>query len=412
MKSKIIKGESHQPISSILSGNKGVNYITQHADKKEYKPSKAQNESNRINSNFYKSYNENAYESSFLKNLDDNLFEYLANQNSKDKSFSNKNEMYPMLEEKEKFLSLENIDNNQSILHNNHNNNYNNFAINQYEESIRNIYKENLNEERLSKIFKESSNEKNNKNLNETKYKEFSNENGTGLLNIQNQNNKKNSTPDYNYANYNQNQITNNKKTKAKQTINSTNYINQTFDNNISNVGSSKDYKLNLNDSNKNFNNLKKNSEELIDSNYLNSIGMNEDLIKKDDCQNLNLNLALNEDDKSIFMKTYKSQNPFEDYSFGQNSNIFNWTKPIEGIMHKLPNETKEKMNFNFDLSRNASLDYNDIFKSVTNQEKFEENNKLARENNLFYDVSFFSISSIDKKCKAVSDPGCKGKKF
>jgi hypothetical protein len=136
-----------------------------------------------------------------------------------------------------------------------------------------------------------------------------------------------------------------------------------------------------------------------------NNLGSNQNMeLKKE-----NLILGLNEEDKSIFVRSYKSPNPFDDYNFAQNSNIFNSPNPMEGIMYKLSTDNNEKMNINFDLSRNSSIDYNEIFKSGTLNDNMEEK-KLPKENNIFFDDSFFSISSNDKKSEAVSEPFQKNK--
>ena len=403
MKSKIIKNESTQGRSGISSGNREANYITQHGDKKEYKNPKASNDSNRINSSFYRSYNDNTYENLFLKNLVDNLFEYIGDQNNKEKSFNIiKNELYPMRGEKEKFLALENFDCSKINMLENNNNNFN------IDISKEHIY-----------------------------------EKGAAKFNIENDPNRKNSglglgyptqkdfaAANFNQKDFNEKETLNNGKLKAKEILKNADFndikINKinNFDdtktspltviNHGSKQNSSKNFKLNLsnqNDNNTLTNNVKDNelhkrnsnvnANNRINLNNFNLIAIREDSNNR---KRNDLNLALNEEDKSIYMKSFKSPNPFEDYSFGQNSNIFNSPNPMEGIMYKLSNEVlNDKMNFNFDLSRNSTLEYNDIFKSTAGAEQLEDK-KLPKESNLFYDDSFFSISSNDRKSEANSE--------
>lgn len=433
MKSKIIKNEAAQGRSAILSGNKEFNYITQYTDKKEYKPSKSQGDSSRINSNLFRNYNENTYENLFLKNLVDNLFDYIADQNSKEKLFGNKNDLYPMLGEKEKFLALENFDNTKSILLDNNGNGQNTILTNQNGGFSKKTNIANFKAECFQKSLNTNSNMNNSKDVN---FKAFYDENSTEIFKIENDPNRKNSglNPGFtsqsnSWGALNNHEILNNGKSKGKQTmINANNKDHGTnnnlnssaaFPTNLNNMqkpdSTSKNFKLTISEENNklcsNINNqfhLGKNNsiDNNIGDNNFNYFGLKEELNKKDE-----LNLALSEEDKSIFMKTFKSPNPFEDYSFGQNSNLFNSPNPMEGIMYKLNEAQNEKVNFNFDLSRNSTLDYNDIFKPVTGAEHLEEK-KLPKENNLFFDDSFFSISSNEKKSEAVTEPVSKNKTF
>lgn len=417
MKSKIIKNESSTR-SAIFSNNNDSNYIAQIPDKKDFK-SKTQNESTRLNSNFYKTYSDNHYENLFLKNLVENLFEYVTEQNSKDKLF-NKIDLYPMLSERENLPIIEQFD----IDRINQQNNV--LYVNNSGELVKNISKS-IREETLNNLFNSGNS---NNNINNVLAK-FHSGNGTGIFKVENDNKKNfaltvantNQTPN-NITNVNNKLINNetsgnldlnNNKSKGKinphsnfNIVNNSNNPNNNnvipIKNNNSNVTNSAidnlAFDLSLN--NQNFKNQLENTNNNLFRNISNTsdIGV---IPEKNDIKRDIMNLGLNEEDKSNFLRSYKSPNPFEDYSFGQNSNIFNSPNPMEGIMYKLPNENNEKMNMNFDLSRNSSIDYNEIFKSGT-IDNLEEK-KLPKENNLFFDDSFFSISSNDKKSEVISEP-------
>lgn len=459
MKSKIVKNESAQARSAILPGNnKEANFMTQYADnKKDFKHSKASNEASRSNSNFYRSYNENSYDNLYLKNLVDNLFEYIADQNNKEKSFNNnnnnRNEMLRMLGDKEKLLALENIDSTKiKLLDNDFNENLNNnkFNVNVNNEFLKKNIQAHLNDESLNKFLSKSTSNNSNSNcnnLNDTLSKTYFGENGTRINQIDNDSSKGKSSAlgvgfstqvnneifNNNQRNLNLNATSINGKSKANQIITNSNSATADLKMNESNLNkintnsintnkntivgnTSKNFKLNLSDQNNTNNNLK-NSESLIanfnantNPNTTNNLNYNKLNINQalNNQKIENISQALNEDDKSIFMKTFKSPNPFEDYnSFGhQNSNLFNSPNPMETITFKLSNEApSEKMNFNFDLSRNSTLDYNEIFKSAEGADNLIEEKKLPKENNLFFDDSFFSISSNDKKSEANSEP-------
>lgn len=420
MKSKIIKNESNPSRSAIISANNENNYIAQIADKKDFK-SKAQNDSSRSNSNFYKTYNENPYENYFLKNLVENLFEYVTEQNAKDKLF-NKIDSYPMLSERESLPILEQFD----IDRLNQQNNV--FYLNKAGELVKNISKSSFRDETLNSLFNNSSNSNNNFN---NVLAKFQSGNGTGIFKVENDNKK-----NFALTVGDTNQVLNN-------VSNGTNKIFNTESNGTLNVNVNKSKGKLIPASNSNFNatnnaaigsnntaifetnnnsnlnaeNLNLNlSTNINNDNIINNINnSNNNLFRNlSNSSNLGgiqclndpkrdaLTLGLNEEDKSIFQRSYKSPNPFEDYSFGHHSNIFNSPNPMEGIMYKLPNENTEKMNMNFDLSRNSSIDYNEIFKTGT-PDNIEEK-KLPKENNLFFDDSFFSISSNEKKSEAVSE--------
>lgn len=112
--------------------------------------------------------------------------------------------------------------------------------------------------------------------------------------------------------------------------------------------------------------------------------------------------ISIREEEKYISIINNKSPNPFEDYNFEPNSNIFNSPNPLEKMMNKLQNENNnEKSKISFDLNRNSSIDYNEIFKTTT-PNKIEKN--FPKENKLLFDDSFFSISPNDKKTEAISD--------
>lgn len=427
MKSKIIKNESNPGRSSaIISANTdSSNFIAQLTDKKEYK-SKSQNDSGRLNSNFYKAFNDNPYENFFLKNLVENLFEYLTEQNSKDKLF-NKIDLFPMLGERENLPILDHLD----IDRINQQNNY--LYLNKPGELVKNISKSSFIDETLNSLFNNSSNSNNNVN---NVLAKFQSGNGTSIFKVENDNKKNyalavgNSNQAFNnISTGNTNKIINNAESNANLSLNLNNNkskgklipvsksnfiiannaatetisINITAPNNIPNP-TAENLALNLSANNQNLNNNPlNNSCNNLFRNLSNSSNIGAEIQGLNDIKRENLIVGLNEEDKSIYIRSYKSPNPFEDYSFGQNSNVFNSPNPMEGIMYKLPNENNEKMNMNFDLSRNSSIDYNEIFKTGT-PDHLEEK-KLPKENNLFFDDSFFSISSNDKKSEAVSEP-------
>jgi len=417
MKSKIIKNEPNPTRSSIFSSNNDNNYIAQLMDKKEYK-SKSQNESSRLNSNFYKTYNDNHYENLFLKNLVENLFEYVTEQNSKDKIF-NKIDLFPMRGERENIPILEHFD----IDRINQQNNV--LYVNKTGELVKNISKSSFREETLNTLFNNTSNTNNNLN---NVFAKFHSPNGMNIFKVENDNKKNFALSVGNTSQAHNNIINGNNKI-----LNSENYGNLNSYNNKSKakINSARNFNL-VNDSSNAATNItipvtNYNNPNLVAENLALDLSLNNQIFRTNlDNSNNNLfknlsnpseiglnqvnndlmrdalNLVLNEEDKSIFLKNYKSPNPFEDYGFGQNSNIFNSPNPMEGIMYKLPNENNEKMNMNFDLSRNSSIDYNEIFKTGTPDNL--EDKKLPKENNLFFDDSFFSISSNEKKSEAVSD--------
>ena len=420
MKSKIIKNESNPTRSAIISGNNEGNFITHLADKKELK-SKSQNESSRINSNFFKTYNDNPYENSFLKNLVENLFEYVTEQKSKDKLF-NKIDLYPMLGERDNLPIIEQFD----IDRLNQQNNV--LYLNKSGELVKNISKSSFRDETLNSLFNSSSNPNNNFNCVLAK---FQSGNGTSIFKVENDNKKSyaltvgNTNQAINLSNEN-NKILNAESNsniylnnKSKEKIFPTNNYNFNLattnaasnTNNIAIAGSNinpnpiaEKLALNLSvNNNQNINNHFNNSNNNLFMNFNNSSNIGTGIQGMNDLKRDALSLGINEEDKSVFLRSYKSPNPFEDYNFGQNSNIFNSPNPMEGIMYKMPNENNEKMNMNFDLSRNSSIDYNEIFKTGTPDNLDEK--KLPKENNLFFDDSFFSISSNDKKSEALSEP-------
>ncbi len=414
MKSKILKNEpNHSRSANIISGNNESNYISQIADKKEYK-SKSQNDSSRLNSNFYKSYNENPFENFFLKNLVENLFEYVSEQNSKDKLF-NKIDLYPMLSESDipikEHFDIERINQQNNVMY-----------LNKTGELVKNLSKSSFRDETINNLFNSSSSSNN--NLNNILAK-LNSGNGTSIFKVENENKKNYALTVGNISQSldilcdanNNNKIMNGEinsnltlnmdnKSKGKITpVFNSNFVNPSITENNFNtnpIATSnsnhnpvyENYALNSSCNNQNFNhNI---FRTLSNSSNIGTGIQNPNDLKKDA-------LSLNEDDKSIFLRSDKSPNPFEDYGFSQNSNIFNSPNNMEGIMYKLPNENNEKMNMNFDLSRNSSIDYNEIFKTGT-PDHLEEK-KLPKENNLFFDDSFFSISSNDKKSEAVSEP-------
>jgi len=415
MKSKLIKNDSNQNRSSILSCNNENNYISQiSSDKKEYK-SKSQNDANRINSSYFKGYNDNSYENFFLKNLIENLFELFSEQNSKEKLY-NKIDLVPMLGERDKIPSYEQFDYEKFNQQNNV------MYLNKNGELVKNLSKSNIREENLNNIFNNTSNT--NSNLNNILAK-FNSGNNSGIFKVENENKKNyalrlgNTNEQANFGNPNIDNI--NKINIAQNNENNFNLNKEQLNSGLNKLDFNSINYPNINLKNENYNNLLAGSEminfnsNLMSNNNIYNSFSNNNLFKSISnssnlaTQGINqskkdaLSICMNDEDKSNYLRGFKSPNPFEDYNFGHNSNIFNSPNPMEGIMYKLPNETNEKMSMNFNLSRNSSIDYNDIFKSGT-PDQLEEK-RLPKANNIFYDDSFFSISSNDKKSEVMSEP-------
>lgn len=380
MKLKLFKNETHRNVipSNIPENNTSnlvlnPNCIAQITEKKDFKP-KSQNDLTRLGTNFIKNHIENnSGENYFIKYLVDNFIEYLSDQSTKDQKLFNKVDAYPMLLEKESIPLVESIENNNNNRDNINSFNPSNFlSLNLNGEFVKNLnlYNSNNNlSNLLSKIPLPESQNYNQSNGNPLNILKVENDANNNLKNLNLINNS------------NINNLTNNKTCSE--------FSNQIEDNLIYNKSKTN----NMN----NFNN--------IDTNYENGLNLFKNISS---ALNLNLeqqkdlNLSLNEDEKSILMRNLKSPNPFDDISFGHNSNIFNSPNPVEGMMYKLPNENNEKMNINFDLSRKSSIDYNEIFKSGTLENI--DDKKLPRDNNLFFDDSFFSISSNDKKSEVANE--------
>lgn len=412
MKSKIIKNEMPAR-TAIMAGNNENNYLAQLSEKKEYK-TKSQTDMSRLSTNYFINHAENPFENYFIKNLVENLFEYVSEQSKEPKLFG-KAETFPMLGERETIsafdqqLDLERITSNNIL------------SLNKNGELIKKNSLPSFREE--NNIFTtanvNNTNNSNTPNISNIIAK-IAQGNGTSIFKIENDsrnsnlnNNNNNSfftnatknnpfnspagnTSSKNIsANFSSKALALNDLENFKQKGNS-GIINNNI---ISSANNSKEMNFCMSENNQNVSLMNHHSnscsnlnlfKNLSNSNYaLNQAPLQE--IKKD----FNY-LSLGEDEKCLTTRVHKSPNPFEDYNFGQNSNIFNSPNPIEGMMYKMPHEGNDKLNINFDLSRNSSIDYNEIFKTGT-PDHLEEK-KLPKENNLFFDDSFFSISSNDKK--------------
>lgn len=360
MKAKMIKNETiRNAVISINNENNksnftlNQNYMCQLSELKI----KNQNDLNRLGTNLLKNQMEtNFQENNFFKCLIDNFFEYLSDQNSNEqKHLNNKLDTYPMLQENQsnqiESLNLNNSD--QKV--------YKNFIYHDGKKIP------NLNDSCILKPYSENLIQLNNSSAN--------------IFKVENDNIKK-TTYNFNNANdfvsQNNNDIIKNVIPENVENIFNFNTIN------------SNDQKLSEKEKLSNL------SENIL-KNLNNVMGFNQSTENMKDT-----NIGLNEDEKSPFILSCRSFNNFEDCNFAQNSNIFNSPNPSEGIMYKISNEINDKININFDLSRNSSFDYNEIFKSGP-QEIIQEK-KLSKENNLFYDDTFFSLNSNEKKDEVIFD--------
>jgi len=348
MKSKLMKNNDPNNRHSRLSSSNELNCLSQLeiSDLKELK-NKNNNDSGRINPNIFKRDNDNNFESLFLKNLVDNLFEYLSEQNNKEQRLFNKMDQVPMLGEREN----NNIDNN---LINKNKDIYNSLEI------IKNANKNNnnLKEEIVESLLRT------NANSIENKYGESLKKIGEGNVETEKL-----------YLNENKDL------SKIYFFYNLKNFKNK----HIEDVYNKK--LMNSNKKDSNINELKP-------------------FDKKQDIVFNRINLP--EEDKSLFMKSLHSPNPFEEFQNHNGSIFFNSPNINTFGNNSIKNmdENNDKLNINFDLSRNSSFDYSEIFKNNTLENKEEK--KLPRDGNLFYDDSFFEISSNEKKSELGVSPNNK----
>jgi len=434
MKSKIIKNDYSPARPVIISENFDNKSITQFGENKELKCNTLNelNEAHRTNNYFHKNcFNENSFENMFLKNILENLFDYFSDQCSKENTLNKFDYSQLMLTEKEKMPAIDHFVNvnqkpqNKSLFENKN------------EEKIIKLKNEKLNKGSSNKALDKSVNSKSNKadliankkpgnfsnnNIFKTdtniNIKEFIIKKEDSTVNLIQSNrkrhysinnlesteniiNKKNNVykgKQISEPNPNLNNPHDYSNKKIHQGVNH-DLVNSFSQNNCSNIGIFEQNSINeANTVASLFNNNNLGNElNLYKTSSINSnLGTHE--FKKE-----SLIHGLHEDEKTVFLKSYMSPNLFEDYSFCQNSHIFNSPNPLESIVNKIPEELNEDLNINFNLSRHSTIDYNDIFKTGT-PDNFEEK-KLPKENNIFYDDSFFSISSNEKISEGLSQP-------
>lgn len=378
MKSKLVKcndGNNRQSRIGNLgnlgnlstSGNNELNCLSQLNDLKELRNQNINDNSTRLNSNIFKREREgdNNFESLFLKNLVENLFEYLSEQNNKEQRLFSKMDEIPMLGEIESNRNLNNNSNYyknldsliKAQLNNNNNasNNFNNLNSNLNANNINNLKEDGLNFESFLRTNANSINNKYGEKLKKIGQANTDMENIQLLL-------KENLTD-----NFNQNS---NRELKRNMDQN----INQNFNTNLLRKNTSMNTNMTMTI----------NPNEQININNVNNIN------------NINnpLNpLSINEEEKSLFMKDFFSPNPFDELQTNNAASFLNSPKinPYGNNLLKSIEENNDKLNINFDLSRNSSLDYSGIFRNTSEN---KENKKQARDDNLLYDDSFFEISS------------------
>lgn len=332
MKSKLIKNVD--PRQGRFFCNNEINCISQFGD-----IIVNNNETEAVNYNVFNRDAENNFECFFLKNLVDNLFEYLSEQNNKEQKLFNKMDQIPRLLEKEN-NGKENIINDFIFKSNEISNNLN---------DLKNIAKDNnMKSEILNNILRKKANSIN------SKYGENIKKIGEGNL-----------ESEMLYLNENKNfeNIASNKEIINNNNFNSNLPNPENLDNPSNNI-----------DRNLEINNFPTKLDKTIDN-----------------------KLVLSEDEKSLYLRSVQSPNPFDDLQ--NNGSLFFNSPSINNFSRNIPkniDENSEKLNINFDLSRNSSLDYSEIFKNNTKDNVSDK--KLNKENNLFFDDSFFEISSNEKK--------------
>ncbi len=394
MRNKILKNETNNTRSAILSSikNDNNNYINQITEKKDYK-SRYQNDNSIINSSNCKGFNDNNFENIFLKNLIQNLFDYVSEQNT-----YNKFESFPMLIEKVSKPYSENLTN--------YNNSNHVILLNNCEEKLMNEIDSQQNI--LNNISINLNNICKNKNNDDLGKLNSSISDRTNIFKMKDDLNKNNSINENrnnitkNILNFNEKNIAKSGNKPIMETIKTrSKNTNQIIINNTNNVVENKDFnhmdiKSKIPDDFNNYLNnclyQKNNFESNNQINTLNSMPKNNlscEIVNRSKIESSSRAL---EEDKLIFLKSYKSPNPFEDYSFRENFNIFNSPYPSEGLMYKNSNEFYDKMNFNFDMTRNSSVDFNEIFKTE-NPDNFKER-KISLENIIVLNDLFFSTKS------------------
>jgi hypothetical protein len=367
MKSKLIKYNDSNNRQTRISGNNELNCLSQLNDLKELRNQNI-NDTARVNPNIFKRDNDNNFESLFLKNLVENLFEYLSEQNNKEERLFSKMDEVPMLGEME---SNFNFNNNNKDIYNKYNNNFDsiinaqrnninninsnkeenlnfesylranaNSINNKYGEKLKKIGQANIEMEKIQLQLKENLDRNLNQNLNQNINKEFNQEFNTNLnLNL----------------------------TKKNTNINLIDQIN--IDNNRNNK----------------INDLKMSQE----FNSISNGNLNGNINGNSNQNRLNFS----EEEKSLFMKSIFSPNPFEELQTNNPPSFLNSPKinPYGNNLLKSIEENNEKLNINFDISRNSSIDYSEIFKYSSENKEIK---KQPKDDNLLYDDSFFEISS------------------